>query len=68
MTNWFKKAADYYREVVAEMKKVTFPTWPEVRNTTAVVIVTSVIFALYLWGADQLIVWLYGGINRVFGA
>ena len=38
------------------MKKVSFPSRDEVVGTTIVVIVTSVIFAIYLWVADLLIV------------
>jgi preprotein translocase subunit SecE len=34
------------------MKKVTWPTRPEVIGTTTVVIVATVIFAVFLWGCD----------------
>ena len=65
--SWFSRARTFFREVVAEMKKVTFPSRKEVINTTIVVIITSAIFALYLFFADIVIVWLYEGINQVFG-
>jgi preprotein translocase subunit SecE len=66
--NWFSRLKTFYREVVAEMKKVTFPTRQEVIGTTAVVLVTSVVFAIYLFFADQIIIRLYQGFHRVFGA
>ena len=46
-------------EVVAEMRKVTFPSRQEVIGTTGVVLVTSVIFAVYLWGVDVVILKVY---------
>jgi len=37
------------------MKRVTWPSQREVSATTIVVIVTSVVFGLYLFGVDLLI-------------
>ncbi len=57
-------------EVVAEMRKVTFPSRPEVIGTTGVVLITSTIFAIYLWGVDVVIVrvyeWLFQMTARLF--
>ena len=39
-------------EVAAEMRKTSFPSRPEVVGTTGVVLITSVIFAVYLWVVD----------------
>jgi preprotein translocase SecE subunit len=41
------------------MGKVSFPSRDEVVGTTIVVLITSVIFALYLWLADLVIVQLF---------
>jgi preprotein translocase SecE subunit len=51
----FFKTREFLPEVRSEMRKVTFPSRDEVVGTTIVVIVTSVIFAVYLWVADQVI-------------
>ena len=53
-------------EVRTELKKVSFPSRDEVVGTTLVVIVTSFIFAVYLFLADEIIVWGYKGIVGVF--
>ena len=50
-------------EVRTEMKKVTFPSREEVVGTTGVVLITSVIFAIFLWIADVVILRLYNGLN-----
>ena len=49
----------FLSEVKVEMKKVSFPSRDEVVGTTIVVLITSVIFAVYLWLADQVIVRLF---------
>jgi len=49
----------FLREVRSEMTKVSFPSRDEVVGTTIVVLVTSFIFAFYLWAADLVIVQLF---------
>jgi preprotein translocase subunit SecE len=68
MKDWWKKSTEFLGEVRSEMKKVTFPTRDEVVGTTIVVVVTSFIFAAYLWVADFLIQEGYVGIIKVFGS
>jgi len=48
----FNEGRDFLREVRSELKKVTWPGWPEVRSTTIVVIATTVFFGFYLWLLD----------------
>jgi preprotein translocase subunit SecE len=66
MTDWFKKIKDFLAETRLEMRKVTFPSRDEVVATTVVVIVTSFVFAVYLWLADFVIQRGYVGIVKVF--
>jgi preprotein translocase subunit SecE len=56
---FFASIPRFLSEVKAEMKKVSFPSREEVVGTTIVVLVTSVIFAVYLWLADLIIVQLF---------
>jgi preprotein translocase subunit SecE len=42
-------------ETRTEMKKVSFPSRDEVTATTIIVIVTSFVFAVYLWAVDLII-------------
>jgi preprotein translocase subunit SecE len=64
--NWLEKVRNFFTsiprflaEVKAEMKKVSFPSREEVVGTTIVVLITSVVFAVYLWVADMVIVQLF---------
>ena len=44
---WPERIKSFYNDVRTEMRKVTTPTWKEVQATTAVVVITVFIFALY---------------------
>ena len=61
---WVTTVRDGWRDVLSEMKKVTWPSRNEVVGTTVVVIVATVVFAVYLWGCDIL---FYKGIEFLFG-
>jgi len=63
--NYFFK--EFLPQVSAEWKKVTKPSWLEVRQTTVVVIVTSIVFAVYLWLTDAVIQYAYKGLNTLLG-
>jgi preprotein translocase subunit SecE len=65
--NWWHKTVEFLSEVRTEMRKVSFPTRDEVVATTIVVLITSVVFAAFLFVADRLIIWGYSGIVKVFG-
>jgi preprotein translocase subunit SecE len=58
----------FLREVRAEMAKVSFPGREEVVATTVVVVVASVIFGVFLFLADTVILAAYEWIFRVIGA
>ena len=60
---WWLTTRDFFRDTNSEMKKVTWPTRSEVTGTTVVVIVATVIFAVYLWGCDLL---FYQAITFLF--
>ncbi|HYM76989.1 MAG TPA: preprotein translocase subunit SecE [Candidatus Dormibacteraeota bacterium] len=55
MKSWPEKVKGFYNDVRNEMRKVTAPTWKEVRGTTTVVIITVFIFALYFGIIDFII-------------
>jgi len=48
----FRELKSFFSEVKAELKKVTWPSWNEVKATTLVVIITTVFFGFYLYGLD----------------
>ena len=50
-----RQLKSFFAEVKSELKKVTWPSWTEVRATTIVVIATTVFFGFYLFGIDLLL-------------
>jgi preprotein translocase subunit SecE len=52
---WWTRMVTFLVEARTELRKTTWPDWKEVRGTTVVVIVTSVIFAVFLWAVDLIL-------------
>jgi preprotein translocase subunit SecE len=63
LKSWPERIKTFYNDVRTEMKKVTAPSFKEVRATTAVVIVTVFLFGVYFWAVDNTI---GSGINYLF--
>jgi preprotein translocase subunit SecE len=47
------KLGRFYHETVGELKKVSWPTWPEARNLTVIVLIVMTAMALFLWLMDS---------------
>ncbi len=47
-----KKLQEFLRGVESEMKKVSWPTFEELRGSTAVVMVLSLILIIFLFAVD----------------
>ncbi|MCQ2061683.1 MAG: preprotein translocase subunit SecE [Fibrobacter sp.] len=47
-----RKIQQYVKESIQELKKVTWPTWEELKGSTLVVILFSVIMGAYIAGLD----------------
>ena len=63
---WYRKMVTFLQEVVAELKRTTWPKWPEVRGTTTVVIVAMFIFAIYLGFVDLCLGYVYRQTIHLF--
>jgi preprotein translocase subunit SecE len=50
-----KKIRKFFEEVQFEMKKVSWPTWDELRGSTYVVLSLSVLVALFLFIVDLIL-------------
>jgi len=47
-----QKTRQFTMEVVDELKKVTWPDWPQLKNATIVIIVFVIIVSLLIFGID----------------
>ncbi|MHB1225701.1 MAG: preprotein translocase subunit SecE [Gemmatimonadaceae bacterium] len=48
----FQRMRVFYNEVVAEMKRVTWPDWPQVRQLSIGVIALSLFIGAVIWLMD----------------
>ena len=62
---WPERIKTFYNDVRSEMRKVTAPSFKEVRATTTVVVITVAIFAFYFWVIDFVI---QSGVAYLFKA
>jgi len=55
LKSWPERIKTFYNDVRTEMKKVTAPSFKEVRATTAVVIITVFLFGVYFAVVDYVL-------------
>ena len=63
VTGWWGQSRRFLAEVRNETARVTWPSRKEVYATTIVVILTSILFGVYLWIVDLtlsgIVEWIY---------
>ena len=53
--SWPQQTKSYIDEVRAEMRRVSWPNWKQVRATTGVVIASVFLFAIYFAIVDNIV-------------
>ena len=61
--SWLDKTRNYFTDLQMEMRRVTWPSWTQVRATTTVVIVSVFAFAAYFRAVDFVV---ERGIAKIF--
>ncbi len=56
--NLREKIVNYYEETVLELKKTSWPTMAEIKGSTIVVIITSIVLAAFTFGVDSTLSWI----------
>lgn len=54
--------AQVMKEAKVEIRKVVWPTRPELLQTTALVLAFVLLVALILWGMDSLVAWIVSSV------
>src|SRR5690606_41882646 len=62
-----KKFSELLKEARVEIRKVVWPTRPELTQTTLIVVVFVLFVALILWGLDSLVSWVIRSEERRVG-
>ena len=64
---WYSTMQAFFSDVRSELKRTTFPSKKEVQGTTAVVIITVFLFAVYLWIVDTFLFYLVEWVFKIAG-
>jgi preprotein translocase subunit SecE len=59
------RMAQFLRDVRAEMKRVSWPSVKEVKNTTVITIIAVIFFAIYLFLVDRVWAFLLLQLNHL---
>ena len=59
------RLVQFFHDVRAEMKRVSWPTFKHVQNTTIITLVAVIFFAVYLFAVDQALSRLIVGLDWV---
>lgn len=62
--HWGGKTKVFLSEVIAELRKSTWPTWIELRDSTIVVIVAVIALAIFVGVADLIFTMLIGWLTK----
>jgi preprotein translocase subunit SecE len=66
------RLSQFIRDVRAELKRVSWPSAKEVKNTTIITLIAVIFFAAYLFAVDQGLARLITGLtwvaNKILGA
>jgi len=61
------RTTQFLRDVRAEMRRVSWPSANEVRNTTIITLIAVIFFALYLFGVDRVWAFLIEHLRGLLG-
>ncbi len=62
--DFLTRAREFVQEVVSEFRKVTWPSRQELANSTTIVIVVTLVLAMFLGGVDIVLARVVGRILR----
>ena len=52
---WINKIKEYFKSVKTELQKVSWPTWPDIKSSTSIVVITVFLVGLYIGAIDFLL-------------
>jgi preprotein translocase subunit SecE len=67
-TGPLERAGTFWRDVRAELKRVTWPTLKEVQQTTIITIIAVIFFATYLYAVDWSLARAIEGLTKLLGS
>lgn len=65
-TTWFERLSEEFRRIIAELRKVVWPTREETTRLTIVVLIISVVIGIFLFIGDTIFITLYSFLVGLF--
>ena len=66
-TGFLQRTSQFVRDTRAEMRRVSWPTANEVKNTTIITLIAVIFFAIYLFGVDRIWSFLIEHLRTLLG-
>ena len=64
---WLARTVEFFRDVRAEVRKVTWPTWEELKKATTVIVIFVAILGLVIGWMDWLLQQIFVvGVAKLF--
>jgi preprotein translocase subunit SecE len=67
MAETIRSTRDFLGDVRTELEKVTWPDWPQLKNSTGVIIAFVVILAIIIFAMDQVSTLLVQVLDSLLG-
>jgi preprotein translocase subunit SecE len=65
--NWITRTVEFLRDVRAEVRKVTWPTWEELKKATTVIVIFVAVLGLVIGWMDWLLQQVFVvGVAKLF--
>jgi len=65
--SWAGRTVDFFRDVRAEVRKVTWPTWEELKKATTVIVIFVAVLGLVIGWMDWLLQQIFVvGVAKLF--
>jgi len=65
--NWITRAVEFLRDVRTEVRKVTWPTWEELKKATTVIVIFVAVLGLVIGWMDWLLQQVFVvGVAKLF--
>ncbi|MBA2246061.1 MAG: preprotein translocase subunit SecE [Gemmatimonadota bacterium] len=65
--NAIRSSREFLTDVQDEMRKVTWPDWPQLKNSTFIIIVFVFVLALVIFGMDTVLRMSLNVVRSLFG-
>ena len=67
MADTLRNVRDFFTDVQAEIQKVTWPDWPQLKNSTYIILIFVVVVALLVFGIDTIVNYTLEMLRGILG-